>query len=81
MSETSARIGRLRWRSRRGLKEVDVLFEPYFKGDLSACDEQTLALLERLLDCQDPELLDWMLGHSVPEDRQLKVIIEIIRQA
>ena len=75
-----ARIGRLRWRSRRGMKELDVLLEAYFKSDLSACDEETLTLLERLLDCQDPELLDWLLGHSIPHDAQLGRIVEIIRK-
>jgi len=75
-----ARIGRLRWRSRRGMKELDVLLEAYFKRNLSACDEETLTLLERLLDCQDPELLDWLLGHSVPPDAQLAGIVESIRR-
>jgi antitoxin CptB len=81
MIETSSRIGRIRWRSRRGMKELDVMFDAYFKSDLSACNDETLGLLERLLDCQDPDLLEWMLGHSAPEDEQLGRAIELIRQA
>jgi antitoxin CptB len=61
------------------MKELDVLLETYFKSDLSACDEETLTVLERLLDCEDPELLDWLLGHSDPTDTQLAGIVEIIR--
>ena len=81
MIETSSRIGRIRWRSRRGLKELDVMFEAYFRGDLSACSVETLGLLEHLLDCQDPDLLEWMLGHSAPEDEQLRQLIKLIQQA
>ena len=80
MAETDPRIGRLRWRSRRGMKELDVLLEPFFKCDLSACDETTITALERLLDCQDTELLDWLLGRSKPDDLQFQSIIKRIRQ-
>jgi len=77
--DTSARIGRLRWRSRRGLQELDELLSPFFDGDLSSCDPETLAQLERLLECQDLELLDWLLGRSRPEDPQLGRALERIR--
>ncbi len=81
MIDRSSRIGRIRWRSRRGLKELDVMFAAYFKSDLSTCNAETLDLLERFLDCQDPDLLEWMLGHSAPEDKQLAQVVELIRQS
>jgi len=78
---TAQRIGRLRWRSRRGMKELDRLLEPYFKSDLSNSDEATITALERLLDCQDPDLLDWLLGRATPRDAQLNHAIKQILQA
>jgi len=81
MTDTQQRIGRLRWRSRRGMKELDKLLEAYFKADLSSCDEATITSLERLLECQDPQLLDWLLGRSTPPDAQLNQIIKRILQA
>jgi len=81
MTPPDPRIGRLRWRSRRGMKELDKLLEPYFNGDLSACDEATLSALEHLLDGQDPELLDWLLGRAVPSDPQLGPLLDLIRKA
>jgi succinate dehydrogenase flavin-adding protein (antitoxin of CptAB toxin-antitoxin module) len=76
----SARIGRLRWRSRRGLLELDQCFEPFFGGDLSACDEAAVTALERLLDCEDIELLDWLLGRSRPQDPQLVHALALLRR-
>ncbi len=81
MSEHGPRLGRLRWRSRRGMKELDALFENYFNGsDLSHCDETSITALERLMDCQDTDLLDWLLGHSIPQDVQLQQVVKNIRE-
>jgi len=74
------RLGRLRWRSRRGMKELDALFEAYFSDtNLSGCDETSITALERLLDCQDTDLLAWLLGHSSPQDAQLQGVVRRIR--
>jgi len=80
MADLDARIGRLRWRSRRGLKELDKLLEPFFSSDLSHCDATTITTLERLLDCQDLELLDWLLGRATPQDQHLGRMIDRIRE-
>lgn len=81
MSEHGPRLGRLRWRSRRGMKELDALFENYFnRSDLSNCDEASITTLERLMDCQDTDLLDWLLGHSIPQDVQLQQVVRHIRE-
>ena len=80
MADLNIRIGRLRWQSRRGLLELDRFFEPFFSGDLSACDEATIAALERLMECQDLELLDWLLGRSAPQDPQLCSALDLLRR-
>ena len=80
MTDLSIRIGRLRWQSRRGLLELDRFFEPFFGRDLSALDEATITALERLLECQDLELLDWLLGHSAPQDPQLGYALDLLRR-
>jgi len=80
MTDLSIRIGRLRWQSRRGLLELDRFFEPFFSRDLSALDEATITALERLLECQDLELLDWLLGRSRPQDPQLWSALKLLRR-
>ena len=80
MTDLSIRIGRLRWQSRRGLLELDRFFEPFFSRDLSDLDEVTITALERLMECQDLELLDWLLGRSAPQDSQLGHTLELLRR-
>lgn len=79
MTDLNIRIGRLRWQSRRGLLELDRFFEFFFSRDLSAYDEATIAALERLMECQDLELLDWLLGRSAPQDPQLVHALKLLR--
>jgi len=79
-TDLSVRIGRLRWQSRRGLLELDRFFEPYFSRDLSALDEAAIAAFERLMACQDLDLLDWLLGRSKPQDAQLGHALELLRR-
>ena len=79
MTDRGARIGRLRWQSRRGLLDLDRFFETFFAGDLSGYDEATITALERLMDCQDLEMLDWLLGRSAPQDPQLQFALDLLR--
>ncbi len=79
MTPQDPRIGRLRWRGRRGMKELDSLFEHFFETKLTGCDDETIIALERLLDCQDTDLLDWLLGRAEPRDPQLKSMVDLIR--
>ena len=80
MADLSIRIGRLRWQSRRGLLELDRFFESFFSKDLSGYDEATITALERLMECQDLELLDWLLGRSAPQDPQLEYALELLHK-
>jgi len=79
MTTLQARIGRLRWRGRRGMKELDDLLARYLDRHLVNADEDAVRVLEHLLDCQDTELLDWLLGRTEPRDKELRDIIETIR--
>jgi len=79
-TDLGIRIGRLRWQSRRGLLELDRFFEPFFSRDLSALDEATITALERLMECQDLEMLDWLLGRSKPQDPQLGYALDLLRR-
>ncbi len=80
MTDLGVRIGRLRWQSRRGLLELDRFFESFFSGDLSGLDEGAITALERLLECQDLQLLDWLLGRSAPQDPQLRYALTLVRR-
>lgn len=70
---------RLRWHCRRGMRELDRLFEQQLDRLLLAGDAQALADFERLLGCEDDQLWRWCLGHERPSDPVLASQIDAIR--
>lgn len=77
MSDKAAN-DRVYWHSRRGMLELDLVLMPYAKEvypDLSAADK---AIYRHLLDCEDTELLDWLLQKSRPGDEDLASIMDKI---
>jgi antitoxin CptB len=73
---------RLRWHSRRGMLELDLVLEPFVEHrypELSAVDQ---ARYRRLLTCEDQELYGWFLGRTVPQDEDLaRIVDEILEYA
>ncbi|PRD28181.1 UNVERIFIED_CONTAM: sdhE [Trichonephila clavipes] len=49
------------YRARRGLKEIDVYFDPYVKQYYLTADPTEKALFAELVDQEDPDLLDWFM--------------------
>lgn len=72
---------RLRWRCRRGLLELDLLFEAYLEKGYAASSDQEKAEFVRLLEYQDQSLQEWLLGKEPPEDDSLNAIIQRIRDS
>ncbi len=71
-------IGKLRWRCRRGMKELDLLLTRYVDEQYgrAAADEQ--AAFRGLLELQDPTIYDYVLGRDVPTDPALLSLLEHI---
>jgi antitoxin CptB len=53
--------GRLLWRCRRGLKELDVLLERFAREHYPSASESERAAFEQLLELSDPELAACLL--------------------
>ena len=73
--------GKARWRSRRGMLEVENELVPFFRecfDGLEAADRKAYA---RLLEEDDWTIHDWLRGASQPADVALGRVVEIIRQA
>lgn len=70
----------LQWRCRRGLKELDVMIQPFLSDGYRDLDSAQQAAFVRLMACEDPDLLDWFLRQSRPEDPELEQLVELIRQ-
>lgn len=64
-------LRRLRWRSRRGLLENDLVMGRFFEAYGATLNEAQVLALEALLDLPDGELLDLILGRQeLTEDMQ-----------
>ena len=72
---------RLRWRARRGLLENDILLSRFFKTELLKLSEQELQTLDELLQMDDNDLLDLLMGRRISEDAKLAPLIARIRAA
>lgn len=78
--ESPVELGRLRWRSRRGMAEVELRLVPFLEHrfrHLSAKDRQSYA---RLLEADDWEIQDWLQGRSEPAAPSLARIVSLIRR-
>jgi len=62
-------LERLKWRSRRGLLELDLIFDRFWKRMGDKLDDAEAAALEKLLRLPDNDLLDLVMGRAqAPEE-------------
>ncbi|MGI9333353.1 MAG: succinate dehydrogenase assembly factor 2 [Gammaproteobacteria bacterium] len=71
--------GRLRWRCRRGMKELDVLFERFIERGFDALGVVELEPLALLLEQPDQDIYAWLTAKVEPEEPQLRLIVRKIR--
>lgn len=67
-------IGRLRWRTRRGLRELDLILQRYLQDVYPAAPPEEQTAFADLLEQSDADILDWMLGRRLPPDHLSHVI-------
>ena len=77
---TVAELSRIRWRCRRGMRELDVMLSRYLDEVYADADAAEQAAFERLLECQDPQIWAWLLGRGAPFDADLALVIQRIRR-
>jgi len=71
----------LRWRSRRGLLELELVLQPFMRKELHALGAADRARYARLLQYDDCDIFDWIQGRGEPEDRDLVDLVARIRAA
>jgi len=59
-------LGKLRWRCRRGMKELDVLLARYVDERFCSASRPEQDAFRQLLDTQDPLLYAYCLGQERP---------------
>ena len=71
-------ISRLRWRCRRGMRELDDVLLNYLERIYPEATAEHQQAFCQLLDCQDPEVLAYLTARSRPPGKDLEEIIESI---
>ncbi|MEO7065943.1 MAG: succinate dehydrogenase assembly factor 2 [Rhodanobacter sp.] len=75
----AAHIKRLQWRVRRGTRELDELLGGWLNESFPAATDAQQQAFDELLDQQDPDLWDWVMGHARPARSDWQAIIDDIR--
>jgi antitoxin CptB len=70
-------LGKLRWRCRRGMKELDVLLSRYVEERFCDASNAEQDLFRQLLETQDPLLYAYCLGSERPPPRFVNLIGQI----
>jgi antitoxin CptB len=76
-----ARLDRIRWRSRRGMLENDLILTRFLDAKGVALTEQDVAMLDRLLELPDGELWDLIAGRREPQDPTVAPLLMQLRAA
>jgi antitoxin CptB len=72
-------LSRLRWRCRRGMRELDVVLSRYLEGDYPLAAAEERRAFEALLELQDPDLLSFLIGRTtLPADPQMAHVLRIL---
>lgn len=71
--------GRLAWRCRRGMKELDLLLLRYLRECWPAADATARQAFERLLELPDPVLADYLFGRLPAPDADMARLVEALR--
>jgi len=75
------RLSRLRWRSRRGMLENDLVLTRFLDARGAWFSEADVARLDRLLDLPDHDLWDLIAGRAEPADPALMPLVAELRCA
>jgi antitoxin CptB len=68
-------IGKLRWRCRRGMRELDVLLSRYLDEEYRTAGPLQQEAFRRLLEIPDPVVHAYLLGRETPPDAALAALL------
>lgn len=74
-------LNRLRWMSRRGLLELDLVLERFLQQRASDLTDEDCARLGELLRTEDNDLWDILNGRSDKFDPHHRALVELLRSA
>ena len=79
--ETDTQRARLLWQCRRGMLELDAMLQSFMEqvyDDLNASQQQAF---EILLQTPDQLLLEYLMGRTIPIDKEVAYVARRIRES
>jgi antitoxin CptB len=73
-------VARLRWRCRRGMKELDLVLLRYLEQDYPQASPADRDAFARILELQDPDLFGYLVGRDSPTEASLRHVVARIRR-
>ncbi|MDO4643252.1 MAG: succinate dehydrogenase assembly factor 2 [Cardiobacteriaceae bacterium] len=70
---------KLAWLSRRGIKELDIVLQSYLHTDYPNATPAQQQAFARLLEYQDPDILDRLFHGINDQDPNIAALIEYLR--
>ena len=66
---------RIHWACRRGMRELDISIMPFFEHEYDSLSDDEKRIFIRLLECDDPDLFNWLMNHGKPADAELEMMV------
>jgi antitoxin CptB len=73
-------LARLRWRCRRGMRELDVMLTRYLDRVWETASSAERDAFVQLVELQDPDLFGYLVGRASPAEEPQRAIIACIRR-
>ena len=78
---TAGTQGRLAWRCRRGMKELDLILQAWLEEGYERASPAERLLFAEFLELPDPELARYLLGADTPSDPAVAVLVAQLARA
>jgi len=73
--------GRLAWRCRRGMKELDLILEAWLRRGFPRASQDERRLFAQFLELPDPQLARYLLGNEIPPDPAIAALVAQLANA
>lgn len=71
-------INRIKWKSRRGMRELDLLFRPIITNDIADFNDRDLMLFDEILDYDDQSLYDFIFKNTKLQSVEHEIFLKKI---
>ena len=70
---------KLTWQCRRGMLELDLIFERFLNERVDKLTDSQVDAFERFLNYPDPDLYAWLMGYDEPINKECADFVAFIR--